>query len=172
MRHKVNTPLLFLDVETTGLDPEKHQLLEIAAVMVDTGLNHIGKPFERLVATPRDSSVLIFDDAALLLALESGLLAEWAAVGYKHKPLDVYRELLEWVESKGVDKPVLAGSNPTFDRKWLAKYFPDVEALLHYRTFDLNTFYLSRSEPKPESPHRAFADVLKDIDFLREVLSE
>lgn len=44
--------LIFLDTETTGLDPEKHRLLDIAFKVIDTESGHLVHAYESLVFQP------------------------------------------------------------------------------------------------------------------------
>lgn len=99
--------LIVVDTETTGLNPEKHWVVEVAAVNVTTG--------EELYFVP---------------ALPSGALDEADGKALKingYFSRDVYAHRLDVASARGywgqlwdmLDGNTLAGSNPTFDAAML-----------------------------------------------------
>lgn len=69
-----------------------------------------------------------------------------------------------------IDKPILVGSAPHFDRGFLKHWMPTFEALLSHRHTDVRTAReLLGREHEAEQPteHRALPDILWAVDTLR-----
>jgi len=171
-----NDLLLWLDLETTGLDPEAPgaRILEVAAVVTD----------EALVRQGSFEAVLQFEDTTMISSLEPrvremherhGLLAE--CVGAGALALDeVQGELIGLLAGcrMAPGTAPLCGSTISFDRAWLKRFMPKVNGLLHYRNIDVTTVKrLARMwrpdliEPKKADRHRAMSDILESIAELR-----
>src|SRR5690242_4918259 len=120
-------PLLFLDLETTGLNPGQHEITEIGALLVSQPDFQVIKTYEAKVlpthletATPEALQIGHFDAAV------------WEKEG---RPL---RQALE--ELSGIGKgAVLAGFNVTFDWAFLQIGFNAVELPdpFYYHRFDV-----------------------------------
>lgn len=165
--------LLFLDIETTGLDPEKEGILEIYCQPCDShSLKELCPPFHRYVeATPAQLDGM--NPFVLEMHLDTGLLGE------QGEPLaEVVEDLSKYL--KQFPKGILVGRNVgTFDRRFLEEKGVDLSGL-HYHNRDISTilaiFATWRSEEHPfEVPefegtkHRADVDVKNDIEIMRAV---
>lgn len=101
--------LIVVDVETTGLDPEDHWAIEVAAVNVDTN--------EKLYFVPA-LPVGALDNADGAALKINGYFARDV---YKHRldtaqSANFWRQLWDWLDGN-----TLGGSNPTFDAAMLNK---------------------------------------------------
>lgn len=167
--------LLWIDTETTGLDPSRCELLEIALALTKGD-----QVLERLHAVlgHGDGSELDWDEPAKAMHRRNGLLAELAD-GQGEPPHLVRERVVEFVERAyelaGGHRLWLAGCGPGFDKAFLREFCPEVRELLHYRYFDLNTLlrwfdaWNLKAEGQ-ERPHRAGDDLEQDLESYFELL--
>jgi len=104
-------PFIFLDTETSGLDPYKHDITEIGAVFVDDGYNvDLKKTFhKRLLLQDPEAA----DEEALEVGHYSESMWEKTGVGAE----DGLLEFNEWLrETSPSDKPVIVAQNAEFDK--------------------------------------------------------
>lgn len=160
-------PLCWIDVETTGLDPFKDQVLEIAMVFTDVNIQILNK-YEHVVVP---SAPLIMRDFVRNMHEKNGLLDALPAGKEKKEVEGLLISYLTFNSGPDLFKPpVLAGANPEFDRSFLRVHFPVLCKLLHYRNFDMNTLYMWNDLPKQKDrPHRALPDLLQDIEILQRI---
>lgn len=166
-------PLLWCDLETTGLNEHVDKILEIAIVATDEKLqveailNHHIFITERLLAEllPEDSEVR-------KMHTDSGLLALCTSEESRMR-VSVAREVSEFMDQAGICGRPMAGSNPAFDRRFLKESMPEVESKFHYRSFDMNTIYMlagiDKDKDLPPVKHRAVDDIYRDLEILRRV---
>jgi len=113
--------LLAVDLETTGLRPDFHEITQIAAILMDKNLNELGS-FETLVRIEHpergiESNFNVFDYTGIKLEdLQQA------------PPLkDALRALETFVRSKtgelDLKKTIMFGQNPTFDKGFLETAF-------------------------------------------------
>ena len=157
------SPLVWIDLEMTGLDPESQRIIEVAVLVTDFELNELGR-LERIIhqsdavlenaeAWPKENMASLFDQVR-----ES-----------KHVEADVQAELCQLVQVHfGNEKAILAGNSIHQDRKFIRQWWADLESLLHYRMLDVSTLkvWLQGSKQvvfdKSET-HRAMDDILESI---------
>jgi oligoribonuclease len=168
-------PLVWVDIETTGLNAGKNLPLEIALVATDEELRlttSIALPFW----IPEDESVLAENShpAALVMHTENGLLDHCRAEGLRVPELR--DKLMDWIKENEASGRWLAGSNPGFDRSFMQVWLPDVLKQFHYRSFDVNTLLAFHGiDPSAlkgkKREHRAVGDVLRDIKVTSRLLN-
>jgi oligoribonuclease len=173
------TPLVWVDVETTGLDTRRDLLLEIAVVVTDADLAEVAA-CHRLVAQPPDEVAARLAGApeAARLHARSGLLADLAGARGQAVGLgDLDAELAALLERHGAVGAPLAGFSVGFDRTFLHRDLPRLAARVGYRTVDVSTLselarrwwprtaQLARGDG--EAAHRALGDVRCAIAALR-----
>lgn len=167
--------LLWLDLETTGLDPNKHTILEVACRLAD---------FERPFETSNDAgpyeAVVFFEDPATLPAWSRAEMFDQIVIDMHTKNglweacrssvrtlLEIESDVLEMLPSDLGDV-VLAGSTIGFDQSFLRVHMPRLATRLHYRLYDVTSVKLfCQSLGMPKFPkaeaHRAMPDVLESI---------
>lgn len=161
----------FLDFETTGLDEQTCAPIEVAVVVTDEQLIELGS-CEGLI---RPLNGCAWDDAAREMHERSGLTPDAAVNGIRLPT--VVRWLTERLaEFREPDVTLhLAGNSVHFDRRFLLRYFPEVEALFHHRHLDVSSIrMLAEAAGHPpldgEKPHRAMADVRRSLEDARRFL--
>lgn len=188
--------IVFIDLETAGLDPRTGSILELAAVALDDDLNEVGS-FESVVRPLHNS--LAMDPIVVKMHTDNGLfhdligrdlnaagppLGSQLLDGVAPRRHEVEQATLRWLDAisppdVASKKPPLGGSSIHFDREWLKEHMPDLERRFSYRNIDVSTIYecalrwapaLTRVGRDPEAPnnkHRAMPDVRFSIDRLR-----
>lgn len=130
--------LLFVDLETTGLDPKEGVILEIAAVAVD-GENELGR-FHRIVRhSPRalDTMNGFVRDMHTKNGLLHDVISDKAAL-WEDVAIDFQTFVAPHWDLN--NKIRLAGSSVHFDQRWLLEHLHDeVADLIHYRVLDVST---------------------------------
>lgn len=178
--------LVWIDLETTGLDPVEGDVLEIAIILTDDKLNELAV-FESLVV-PGDgvkAALYLMNDFVLNMHTENGLIEELHETEKRGdcKHSDVNSQVLRFFIDNGLvgsnpAKPYLAGSTISFDRKWMDVHFPRIDEVIHYRNLDVTALKITRElfrpdlpkAPKKEGTHRALADIRNSIQELRHYL--
>lgn len=165
--------LIWLDMEMTGLQPERDRIIEIAAVVTDSQLN--------IVAT---SPVWVIQQANSVLETmdawnqsthtRTGLIERVRASTLTEA--DVEKEMLAFLlsYSTGHSSP-MCGNSICQDRRFMARWMPTLEAHFHYRNLDVSTVKELCKRWKPEvargvvkkGQHEALADILESIEELR-----
>lgn len=163
---------LWLDTETTGLDPKEHTIIAVGALFTDARLNPISEPFEVVIQTPH-GFLSRMDDAVTQMHVKSGLLeAVRASTTTLHR---AEHDLLDFITSntQGRKSTFLAGSSIHFDRAFLAEQMPLVLDHVSHRMVDVSTLKVlatawGYSGPKGyEAQHTPVADIHGSIMELK-----
>ena len=157
-------PIVFCDLETTGLDPSVDDVAEIAVIITDDKLNELGR-FERVISlwyardcqlwfeNPGDQPALDRLYGAIGRTIDPYVLnmrgknSLWqASADSENRRFEIDLQAREWLMTTlGVDKlgekigPQLAGNTINFDRAFLRTHFPHIFKSLHYHNIDLST---------------------------------
>ena len=167
------TPLVWIDMEMSGLVPERDRILEVAMVVTDADL-----------ATVLEAPVfVVHQDDAVLDAMDawnksthgkSGLVDKVRASTLTEGEAESrLLELLKPIVASGVAP--LAGNTVHQDRRFMARYMPALDAYLHYRIVDVSTLKELARRWNPvamqglakEGKHEALADVHESIAELK-----
>lgn len=129
-----DTLLLWVDVETTGLDPSHGAILEIGMRWTDTRLDRLDGGFSTPVAYagPVDGFIERMHGP-------NGLLAAWARPGAPTSD-EAARLARAYVASRLSDgvRVLAAGASVRFDRDWLDTRMPGVLSGVHHRSLDVS----------------------------------
>lgn len=165
-------PLVWLDMEMTGLDPERCVPIEVAMVMTTAELEEL-EHMEMVIWQPPDILARM-EPFVRRMHTENGLLEKTRASEFSLG--DAERKMLamlaRWTKP---GEGVLSGNSIHQDRRFIAKYFPTVHGYLHYRMVDVSTIKeLARRWYGPEAlftkgntDHTALADVRASIQELK-----
>ena len=170
--------IVWVDLEMTGLDPARHVIVEVAALVTDAELNIIDEGVD-LVVHATDAQLAEMDDVVTSMHSENGLLDE-----IKASPIslaeaeDAVLALVEKHCDPAHPAP-LAGNSIATDRTFIRAQMPRLDAALHYRMIDVSTVKeLSRrwfprayyNQPQKGMAHRALADIvesIRELDYYR-----
>ena len=171
-------PLIWMDLEMTGLDPDRDRILEIAVIVTDGNLKSLD----------RGPDLVIHQEDALLEGMDawntdhhgrSGLTALVRASTLDETAAE--RQLLEWLGERCPKGEVpLAGNSVHQDRAFLRRWMPELHDFLHYRNVDVSTIkelvrrwtpgILADAPPK-RGAHRAMGDLeesIRELAYYRE----
>ena len=113
MESKCLNKVLVIDVETTGLDPQKHACIEIGAVLLDESLNPIDE-FSSLLA-PWEGAEIVKESMAVNKISQKELSA---AKGFESVLQEFHQQF-----GTGMPLPWLAGWNVWFDIAFLQNHY-------------------------------------------------
>jgi oligoribonuclease len=171
----VNEPLVWIDCEMTGLDPEVEVLVEIAVVVTDSELTLLDDGLDLLIATD-PAKLAGMEEVVREMHSSSGLLDALtsATLTVEEAERQVLDYVQRWVPERR--KAPLCGNSIATDRSFIARYMPKLDDHLHYRMVDVSSIKeLSRrwypkvyfNAPAKTGGHRALADIIDSINELR-----
>ena len=167
------TNLVWIDLEMTGLNPEKDRIIEIAVIVTDSNLTILE---EGPVLAIHQSDALLneMDDWNTKQHNGSGLVAR-----VKESEVDeatAEKTMLDFIKKYVPQgKSPLCGNSVWQDRRFLSRYMPELEKYFHYRLIDVSTLkeLALRWSPeiyngfKKESKHLALEDIRESIEELK-----
>ena len=171
--NKSNDNLIWLDMEMSGLMPDSDRILELAAVVTDAELNVLAE--SPVLVIHQSDAVLDGMDAwnkgthgrsGLIDKVKASTLDEATAT-------EQMIAFLKQYVSAG--KSPMCGNSICQDRRFMARYMPELETYFHYRNLDVSVFkeLARRWKPtiysgfKKASRHEALADIYESIDELK-----
>lgn len=170
---------LWLDLETTGLDPAHGLVLEFAAVLCEDSRGDdfaVTAQYTGVIHHHADRIKCVRPDARVIQMHEdNGLWADVEDGGADRTEVDAFLAQLASSLSGGRKHWVrLAGSSVHFDLAWCRVHFPEFSEYLSHRVFDVTTLRAAVDawSPTPvewpvRNAHRACADVLASINEAR-----
>ena len=165
--------LIWIDLEMTGLRPDADRIIEVALVVTDHDLATVAEG--PVWAVHQDDAVLDGMDAWNTGTHgKSGLTARVRASTLDERTVEVQALafLREHVPAKASP---MCGNSICQDRRFLARWMPELEDWFHYRNLDVSTLKELARRWKPdvlkgvpkEGRHEALADVYESIAELR-----
>lgn len=173
--------LVWMDLEMTGLDADRHVIVEIATLVTDDDLKVVAEGPDLVVHQP-DEALAEMDPVVVEMHTTSGLLDQ---IKTSTVTLDeAGAQTLAFIKKHVPDarSVPLCGNSIGTDRRFLVKYLPAIEEYLHYRSVDVSTLKeLARrwypaalaAQPRKATAHRALDDItesIKELAFYRERL--
>ena len=173
MSQRSDQHLVWMDMEMTGLDPERDTILEIATLITTDALDLVAAGPVLAIGHPQ--SVLdAMDQWNREHHAASGLTARVLASSVSMA--DAEAQTLTFVKTYCPERmSPLCGNSIYQDRRFLARYMPKLDAYLHYRNIDVSTVkelvrrWYPTGPPPPEKKHAHLAldDIRESIDELR-----
>ncbi|CAB0756350.1 oligoribonuclease [Corynebacterium diphtheriae] len=176
--HPKNDRLVWIDLEMTGLELDRHVIVEVAALITDADLNIIGEGVDLVVhAAPEQLAEM--DDFVTTMHTSSGLLEEIKAstVSLREAEDAVLALIAQHCDPE--HPAPLAGNSIATDRSFIRAQMPRLDKALHYRMVDVSSLKeLSRrwaprvyfNQPDKGMAHRALADIvesIRELDYYR-----
>jgi len=165
--------LVWLDMEMTGLEPDRDHIIEIAMIVTDANLNVLA---ESPVVVVRQSDAVLdaMDDWNKNTHGKSGLIERVKASTTDEAAAEAL--YLEWMAQYVPARTTpMCGNTIGQDRRFMARYMPKLEAYFHYRSIDVSTLKELARRWNPEilngfkksEAHTALADIRESIEELR-----
>jgi len=168
-------PLVWIDLEMTGLEVHRHTIVEIAVLITDSELEIADEGVDLVVHQP-PAALAEMDDYVRKMHTRSALLPAIEASTLSLEAAGV--QVLEYL-ARHVPKPgtaPLCGNSIGVDRRFLDQYLPLVDQYLHYRSIDVSSFKelcrrwypeVYKGRPDKAESHRALDDIRESIEEMR-----
>jgi oligoribonuclease len=165
--------LIWIDLEMTGLNPEKDRIIEIALVVTDSNLHVLaeGPVFaihqsNELIAGMDEWNTRQHGQSGLVQRVQESVITEQIA------EIALIQFLEQYVPA---GKSPMCGNSICQDKRFLARYMPALMNYFHYRLLDVSTIkeLALRWAPRvydglrKESAHLALSDIHDSIEELR-----
>lgn len=164
--------LIWLDLEMTGLEPQKHQIVEIATIVTDDDLNILAEG-PNLVIHADEAALSKMDEWCVNMFGKNGLTEK-----IKASPITMAQAEQETIDF--LAKYVEAGATPLCgnsihqDRRFLERDMPKLHDFFHYRNLDVSTlkeisrrWYPEMEMYKKTEAHTALSDIRESIGELQ-----
>lgn len=165
--------LIWLDMEMTGLLPDSDRIIEIAMVITDSNLETIAEA--PVLVVHQSASVMDGMDAWNQSTHgKSGLIDKVKASTLNEAMVE--EQMLEFLkEYVPIRTSPMCGNSICQDRRFMARYMPQLEDYFHYRNLDVSTLkeLAKRWNPavaqglKKHGKHEALADIYESIAEMR-----
>lgn len=165
--------LIWIDMEMTGLQPEVNRVIEVAAIITDKNLNilHEGP----VVAIHQTQEVLDgMDDWNTETHTKSGLVRRVRESTIDERACEeIFLETFRRFVPEG--KSPMCGNTIGQDRRFMARWLPNLERYFHYRYVDVSTLKELARRWAPEhvrtfqkaTKHQALSDIEESIDEMK-----
>lgn len=167
--------LAWMDLEMTGLDPDREVIVEIATLITDDDLELVAEGPDLVIHQPPEALEQMVD-VVREMHTRSGLLTQIEASEMTLE--EAGRTTLAFLREH-IPEPrsvPLCGNSIGTDRRFLARHLPEIEEFLHYRSIDVssvkellkrwNPAVLEAAPPKAKG-HRALDDIRESLAELR-----
>lgn len=170
---KSDNNLIWIDLEMTGLDPERHRIIEIATVVTDKELNLLAEGPVLAIHQP-EPELQAMDEWCTTTHTGSGLVKRVRESTITEAEAE--QETLDFLATH-IDAGIspMCGNSIGQDRRFLIRYMPRLAAYFHYRNLDVSTLKELAKRWLPEvadavvkeSRHLALDDIRDSIDELK-----
>lgn len=165
--------LIWIDLEMTGLNPERDVIIEIATLVTDSELNILAEGPVHAIHQP-DLIMAAMDEWNTKQHGSSGLTqrVKESRVSASQAEADTLAFLQEWVPA---GKSPMCGNSICQDRRFMVRGMPKLERYFHYRHIDVSTIKELARRWRPEvaegvkktGAHLALDDIKESINELK-----
>jgi oligoribonuclease len=165
--------LIWVDMEMTGLDPDRDVVIEIATIVTDSDLNALAEG-PVIAVHQSDERLAAMDEWNTTHHHRSGLVDRVKTSTYDEArtELETLKFLRQWVP-EGVSP--MCGNSICQDRRFMARHLPRLEAYFHYRNLDVTTLKILMQRWRPElesnlsktGAHLALDDIRESIGEMQ-----
>ncbi|MBK2109475.1 oligoribonuclease [Francisella tularensis] len=163
--------LIWIDLEMTGLDVDSCKIIEIAAIITDKDLNIIAEA-EPIAIHQSDEILNSMNEWCIKVHGETGLTqrvkdSKISTEAAEQQILEFIRKFVPYQSSP------LCGNSIWQDRRFLAKYMPNIDEYCHYRMLDvttlklLNQYWGDGKGFEKKNTHKALDDIRESIAELK-----
>jgi oligoribonuclease len=169
--------LLWIDIETSGLDVDHHNILQIACILTDFHLT-IQHVFGQItIKQPLDK----WDPWCIEQHTASGLMSD--VQNSTTTLADAERSIIGWLNSflAVKDTVYIAGNSVHFDKRFIDKYMPMLASRLSYKIVDVTSLgivckHIDRAwydkRPEKRYSHTALADIIESTKEYKHYLDK
>ena len=164
--------LIWIDLEMTGLNPDKERIIEIATLITDSQLNVLAEGPNLIVNQPK-SLLDQMDDWNQNQHGSSGLIegVKKSNVTEQMAEIETLNFISKYVGSK---QSPMCGNTVSHDRRFLIKYMPRLESYFNYRHIDVSSFkeaavrWMNEAQVyEKDGSHRAMGDIKESVADLK-----
>jgi len=166
--------LVWIDLEMTGLDTERHTIVEIAVLVTDGALELVDDGIDLVIhAAPEELERM--DDFVRNMHTKSGLLPQIEASTLSLETAGA--QVVEYLRARVPESTApLCGNSIGMDRRFLDRYLPSVDRYVHYRSIDVSSLKelcrrwnpaIYKGRPGKQETHRALDDIRESLEELR-----
>ncbi len=165
--------MVWVDMEMSGLKPDTDRILEVALIVTDSELNTLAVAPVLVIHQP-DEVLDAMDSWNKGTHGKSGLIDKVkASTTSEAEATGILLDFIKGYVPAG--KSPMCGNTVHQDRRFMARYMPELEAHFHYRNIDVSTIKELCRRWKPEvmkgfikkGAHTALADIEESIEELR-----
>ena len=164
--------LIWIDLEMTGLNPEKEKIIEIATLVTDSDLNILAEGPNLIISQPKEILDAMDEWNTNQHGL-SGLTEEVSNSNITEQVAEI--ETLDFVSKYvGENTSPMCGNTVSHDRRFLSKYMPRLESYFNYRHIDVSSFkevavrWMNEAQVyEKKVSHRALGDIKESVEELK-----
>lgn len=179
VKHNKIEYIVWIDVETTGTDPERDEILEIGSLVTDIEGNKLGDPYEALFTVKNLSETMVKASETVQKMHEtSRLWLDLWELDTKSAAV-VDKEMLEWIKPFVDDDIILyfGGNSITLDRNFVKMNLPEFYRNISYRSVDVTSLSIAIQSNssvqgyRKYKQHRALSDALDSVEEYRHYMN-
>ena len=165
--------LVWLDMEMTGLDPERERIIELAMIVTDSQLETVAESPVWVIHQPEDV-LAAMDEWNQKTHASTGLIQRVRSSSMDETAVE--EAALAFMQAYVPERATpMCGNTIGQDRRFMVRYMPKLEAWFHYRNLDVSTLKELCKRWRPEiakgfvkkSDHTALTDIRESINELK-----